>query len=148
MSSALIVYGSTTGNTEYVAGMIEKTLAESGITVNKMNAAQVEPEGLCRGYDLVFFGCSTWGYDTVEMQDDFIELFEAFEQISAQGKPVAVFGCGDSDYPHFCGAVDVIASRLKELGAKVADTLKIDGSPETEDDEIVCWTQEILKQLS
>lgn len=147
MFSALIVYGSTTGNTEYLAGILEKILTESGVSADKINAAQVEPEGLCKGYDLILFGCSTWGYDTIELQDDFIELFEAFDQISAQGKLVGVFGCGDSDYPHFCGAVDLIASKLKEVGATVVETLKIDGQPETKDDEIVCWAHRILKQL-
>lgn len=141
MTSALIVYGSSTGNTEHAASVIEKTLQQAGVQTTKTEASQVKPEGLCLPYDFIFFGSSTWGYDEVELQDDFIALFDAFEKIGAKGKSTAVFGCGDSDYPNFCGAVDLISKRLTELGAKVGEGLKIDGPPENEEEEIVRWTQ-------
>ncbi len=145
MSSALIIYGSTTGNTEYVAGVLERVLSEAGSSVKKLNAADAAPEGLCDGYDLVLFGCSTWGDDSIEVQDDFIPLLESFGSINARGKNTAVFGCGDTSYTHFCGAVDVIEQQLEEQGAKVLDTLKIDGDPQTEKDEIEQWGKRVLK---
>lgn len=148
MSSALIVYGSTTGNTEYVAGIAERVLSETGATVKKLDASNVTPEGLCDGYDLVMFGCSTWGEDSIELQDDFIPLFESFESIQAKGKKVAVFGCGDSSYEYFCGAVDAIEQKLDELGAIVLDTLKIDGDPQSEKDVIENWTKSVLEKAA
>ena len=143
MASALIVYGSTTGNTEYVADVAERVLTETGATVKKMDASDADPEGLCDGYDLVLFGCSTWGDDSIELQDDFIPLFDSFDSINARGKKVAVFGCGDSSYEYFCGAVDAIEKKLDEMGAQVLDTLKIDGDPQSEKDNIESWTRGI-----
>lgn len=143
MSSALIVYGSTTGNTEYVADVAERILSETGALVKKMDASDAEPDGLCDGYDLVLFGCSTWGDDSIELQDDFIPLFESFDNINAKGKKVAIFGCGDSSYTYFCGAVDAIEKKLDEMGAQVLDTLKIDGDPQSEKDTIESWTKSV-----
>ena len=147
MASALIVYGSTTGNTEYVAGVAERTLSEGGTSVRVVDAAGVDATGLCEGYDLVLFGCSTWGEETIELQDDFIPLFENFDAIGAQGKNVAVFGCGDSSYTYFCGAVDAIEEKLESMGAKVIDTLKIDGDPQSEREEIESWTKRVAQNL-
>jgi len=148
MASALIVYGSTTGNTEYVAGVAERVLSDAGTTVKKIDASDATPEGLCDGFDLILFGCSTWGDDSIELQDDFIPLFESFDNINAKGKNVAVFGCGDSSYTYFCGAVDAIEEKLGELGATVIDTLKIDGDPQTEKDEIESWTKQIAAKMA
>ena len=148
MASALIVYGSTTGNTEYVAELAERILAETGAAVTKMDAADAQAAGLCDGYDLVLFGCSTWGDDSIELQDDFIPLFDEFDSINAKDKKVAVFGCGDSSYTYFCGAVDAIEQKLDSMGAKVLDTLKIDGDPHSEKDEIESWTKRVAAAVA
>ena len=148
MASALIVYGSTTGNTEYVAGVAERLLSQDGNQVRKLDAADADPQGLCEGMDLVLFGCSTWGEDSIELQDDFIPLFDEFDKIGAAGKKVAVFGCGDSSYEYFCGAVDAIAEKLESLGASVVDTLKIDGDPQSEKDEIERWVKGVATGIA
>lgn len=143
MASALIVYGSTTGNTEYVAEVAQRTLAAKGLDVKLENAASAKAQGLCDGYDLVLFGCSTWGDDSIELQDDFIPLFDDFDKIGAAGKKTAVFGCGLSSYDYFCGAVDAIEEKLQELGAQVIDTLKIDGDPQPEKNAIEAWAARV-----
>ncbi|MDR2503533.1 MAG: flavodoxin [Deltaproteobacteria bacterium] len=145
MSNVLIVYGSTTGNTEGVANDIADLLKQGGKNVTVLNASEAKAQGLCAGRDCVLFGCSTWGYDAVELQDDFASLFEAFDAIGASGVKAAVFGCGDSGYPHFCGAVDAIAQKLEELGAQLmADSLKIDGDPAEAGDDIKAWAKNIM----
>lgn len=148
MASALIVYGSTTGNTEYVAEAAGRVLAERGLSVKVVNVASVEAPGLCEGYDLVLFGCSTWGDDSIELQDDFIPLFDDFDQIGAAGKKTAVFGCGLSSYTYFCGAVDAIEEKLAALGAQVIDTLKIDGDPQSEKAEIESWAGRVAEKAA
>lgn len=147
MASALIVYGSTTGNTEYVAGVAERVLRDAGLAVSKMDVSDASAAGLCDGFDLVLFGCSTWGEDSIELQDDFIPLFEEFDAINAKGKKTAVFGCGDSGYTYFCGAVDAIEQRLESLGAEVVDTLKIDGEPQSEKSAIEDWAGGVAKAV-
>ncbi|MDL2307603.1 flavodoxin [Desulfovibrio sp. OttesenSCG-928-C06] len=143
MASALIVYGSSTGNTEYIADMAEQILSAAGTSVKKINAASAKADSLCDGYDLILFGCSTWGDDSIELQDDFIPLFDDFEKINAKGKKTAVFGTGDSSYTYFCGAVDAISEKLEAMGAQVIDTLKIDGDPQSEKSEIESWLKKV-----
>lgn len=148
MASALIVYGSTTGNTEYVAETIQRVLAGKGFSPKLLDVSSAQADGLCDGYDLVLFGCSTWGDDSIELQDDFIPLFDNFDKIGAAGKKTAVFGCGLSSYDFFCGAVDAIEEKLNELGAQVLDTLKIDGDPQSEKSEIEIWADQIATKAA
>jgi flavodoxin short chain len=148
MANVLIVYGSTTGNTEWVAGQLSDQIKAAGHAVQTEKAAGVSPSGLCSGKDLVLFGCSTWGQDDIELQDDFIPLYEAFDTIGASGVKAAVFGCGDEDYAHFCGAVDAITDKLSAIGAKVVGgKLKINGDPGESADAIKTWGQEIIAAL-
>ena len=148
MASTLIVYGSTTGNTSTVADMIEEVLKSAGHSVTVVDAADAAPAGLCNGYDLILFGCSTWGDEDIELQSDFASLFDSFDNIGAKGKKMAVFGCGDSSYKWFCGAVDSIEEKLEQLGATtVADGLKIDGDPDDVKADIDQWAKEVAKSL-
>lgn len=146
MSAILIVYGSTTGNTESVAERISATLSKAGHDVSLKNAADTRPEGLAEGFDLVLLGCSTWGDEDIELQDDFVPLYENLEDCALSGKKVAVFGCGDSGYTHFCGAVDAIEEKAAKLGAAiVAGSLKIDGDPDLED--AAAWAMEAARHV-
>ncbi|MFU2210911.1 flavodoxin [Solidesulfovibrio sp. C21] len=143
MGKALVVYGSTTGNTESVAGVVAKTLEGEGLEVVLKDVAGVKPEGLADGYDLVVFGCSTWGDEDIELQEDFIPVYDALDAAGLSDRKVAVFGCGDSSYPHFCGAVDAIMEKASELGARVVDLpFKVDGSPD--EAEAQAWAKSIL----
>ena len=142
MSKALIVYGSTTGNTETVAGHVGATLHKSGWETSIKSAADVSAAGLAKGYDLVLLGCSTWGDEDIELQDDFVPLFDDLDQAGLSGVKVAVFGCGDSGYTHFCGAVDAIEEKAETLGALlIVGSLKIDGDPDK--NEVVAWAQSV-----
>jgi flavodoxin short chain len=146
MAKALIVFGSTTGNTEGVADGIGKILNTHGIPTTVKNAAGVSPQGLAEGYDVVLMGCSTWGDEDVELQDDFVNIYENLEKTGLDGKKVAVFGCGDSSYTHFCGAVDAIERKAESVGARIiAGSLKIDGDPEF--DAVETWAREVMGMI-
>ncbi len=142
----LIAYGSTTGNTEFVARIAEKLLLDAGHDVTIEEADELTPKGLCNDFDLVLFGCSSWGEEEIELQDSFIDLFDNFDNIGANGKKTAVFGCGDRSYEHFCGAVDAIEGKLNSMGADVLDTLKIDGKPHSVAGSIEKFVTNILKR--
>ncbi|KHK02131.1 flavodoxin [Desulfovibrio sp. TomC] len=147
MTKALVVFGSTTGNTESVAGYVARTLQSEGMLVDVHDAATVSADGLAEGYDLVLFGCSTWGDDEIELQENFVPLYDALEKAGLEGRAVAVFGCGDSSYTHFCGAVDAIAEKAEQLGAKVVGLpLKIDGDPD--EAEAAGWARDVLQSAA
>ncbi|WP_022656908.1 flavodoxin [uncultured Desulfovibrio sp.] len=148
MSKILIVYGSSTGNTESIARKLEEQLAAAGQEVTVLNAADATAEHLADGYDAVLFGASAWGEEDVELQDDFAPLFEEFDVMDLKGRKLAAFASGDRDYPHFCGAVDVIEARGKELGAEVlTDGLRLEGDGGGSRDEITAFVQEIVRKL-
>ena len=148
MANILIVYGSTSGNTEWVAGQLEAQAKAAGHSVSKAKAADVSADGLCSGKDLVLFGCSTWGDEEIELQEDFIPLYDNFDKIGASGVKTAVFGCGDEDYKYFCGAVDAITDKLSGLGSTVVGgKLKINGDPEESKASIQSWGDGVLKAI-
>lgn len=144
MASALIVYGSTTGNTESTAETIGTGLSKAGYAVTVMNVSHTGVEVLDQPYDLYLLGSSTWGDEEIEFQDDFQPFFEDMDgSLSLKGKKFAVFGCGDSSYTYFCGAVDALEERIGKLGGSLVCTgLRIDGEPEIE--EINEWTGDLI----
>jgi flavodoxin short chain len=144
MANALIVYGTTTGNTEMVAEQISYTLQEKGIEVTKKNVVDATIEELGNSYDITLLGSSTWGDDEIEFQEDFADYFEELDKAKLKDKKVAIFGCGDSSYEHFCGAVDLLEVKVEDLGAKmIGEPLRIDGDPEDSSGEITSWAEEI-----
>lgn len=148
MANVLIVYGSTTGNTEWVANEVKDVIKGAGHDVEVLNVSKATADGLCQGRDLVIFGCSTWGQDELEFQEDFIPLFESFDKIDAGGVKTAVFGCGDEDYTYYCGAVDAIAEKLTAMGSKiVGDKLKINGDPGDSLDTIKTWSNTVAAAI-
>ncbi|WP_418765520.1 flavodoxin [Mailhella sp.] len=144
----LIVYGSTTGNTAGIAEALGERIGAAGHEVTVLNAADASAEGLCDGYDAALFGCSAWGTDEVELQDDFNVLFENFDAIGVSGKKAACFASGDSNFEHFCGAVDVLENRLVGLGAVIVEEgLKVDGDYAGNKDEVDAWCGRVLAAL-
>lgn len=147
MAKVVIIYGSTTGNTETVSEIIEKNLSAKGLQVVRKNVTDAEFSDLDSA-DLVLFGCSTWGEDEIELQDDFTPFYESMDKAPIADRKIAVFGCGDSSCTYFCGAVDAIEEKVSELSGKlVVEGLKIDGDPSDSRDEINTWADEVATFL-
>lgn len=148
MGKTLIVFGSTTGNTEATAEEIERTLQKKGHDTTLLNVVDATTGELEKDYDLYLFGCSTWGEDEIELQDDFTDFYDAMDDVSMAGRKAAVFGCGDSSYTHFCGAVDAIEERIKKIGGNlITEGLKIDGEPDDATDEIKEWAETVSENM-
>lgn len=148
MSKVLIVFGSSTGNTESIARKLGELVTAGGHEVKLLNAADASAENLADGFDAVLFGCSAWGMEDLEMQDDFVPLFEAFDHMGLAGRKVAAFASGDPEYEHFCGAVPAIEERARELGAVIiADGLKMEGDAENDPQAVASFAEDVLKQL-
>ncbi len=145
MAQALVVYGSTTGNTETTADMIASVLEDNGIAVEVKNVVDAKVDDLGGNYDLTLLGSSTWGMDEIEFQDDFGFFYNELERATQlKGKIVALFGCGDSGYMYYCGAVDKLEEMMAKLGANVVrDSLRIDGDPGDFAGEIRQWAGEV-----
>ncbi len=147
MARAILVYGSTTGNTETLAESVVEGLKKGGVNVTLKNVTEADVDELT-GYDLIVLGCSTWGEG--ELQDDFIEFYDRMEGVSLAGKKSAVFGPGDSEmYPDsFCKAVDMLEEILAKCGARIIlEGLKVDGDVESAMGNAEAWGLKIAKLL-
>lgn len=108
MSKVLIVYGSSTGNTESIAQKLEALIKAGGHDVTLLNAAEASAENLADGYDAVLFGASAWGDEDLELQDDFAPLFEEFDAMNLKGKRLRPL-------PRATGSISISAARWTPL---------------------------------
>ena len=144
MKSAVIVYGSTTGNTQQAAEWIQEALSLAGTKADISNVAEMEPASAAP-YDLIVLGASTWGQG--DIQDDFVSFYDGMTADVFGGKKVAVFGCGDSGmFPdYFCQAVDLIAEKVKACGGEiVSEPLRIDGDVRAHQSDIADWAKGLV----
>jgi len=147
MAKAIVVYASESGNMESVAEEVVKGLEEAGLDVTLKNAEDSDVKELSE-YDLVLLASSTWGDEEKELHVSMVDFYEDLNGIDFSRKPAAAFGCGDSDYTHFCGAVDLLEERLNEKGANLLHDLgegfRVDGDPDQEIFENAkAWGKEI-----
>ncbi len=75
MCRALIIFGSTTGNTETMSDLIKETLEENGMETEIKNVTDASVSSLNGGHDLVLLGCPAYGDDEVELQEDFEDFY-------------------------------------------------------------------------
>ena len=132
MGKVLLVYASMSGNTEAMADLIEKGLLEGGAEVDRHEAMDVDA-ALFNDYQYMIFGAYTWGDG--DLPDEFLDIYDDMEGMDFTGKMFAVFGSGDTSYEHFCGAVDILEDKIKELGGNVVlPSVKIEMNPEDEEE--------------
>lgn len=149
MSKTLIIYGSLTSNTQFVAEKIfEKLQALNPETIIK-NVVEANPTDL-ETADTLILGASTW--DDGLVQYDFADFLKDLENEKPDltGKKLATFGCGDTSYEHYCVAVDIIEKEAAKLGAKIIiKNLKIDGFPQSEENinQINEWSEKLIRSL-
>lgn len=130
---ALMVYASMSGNTEMMADLIEESLQNEGLHVDRKEALDIEANDML-SYDYLLLGAYTWGDG--ELPDDFLDIYEDMNELDLNGKKAAVFGSGDRAYEHFCGAVDLLEQQIVERGGElVMDGLKIEHAPYGQDIE-------------
>jgi flavodoxin short chain len=148
MKKALIIYGTTTGNTKDMAITVKRTLEESGVKTELRDVVNVVKEDLIADHDLLLLGCPAYGDDSVELQEDFAEFYESLDGINLSGHKFAVFAPGDSSYEYFCGSVDLLEKKIEELGGeKLMDGLKVDGDPGDAEEEIIEWAESLAAAL-
>ena len=128
MANTLLIYGSLTGNTEGVAYKLQELCKNKGKDIEVKNAIDADLIDLQGNYDTFIFACSTW--DDGLPQADFADFIERVNkgQLNLTGKKIAILGCGDSNYVHFCGATNIIEKVfVTDMGGtKIVEALHID----------------------
>merc|ERR1711953_486318 len=83
------------------------------------------------GYDGLIVGAPTWhtGADEMRSGTAWDDILEEIKGLDLNGKPVAVFGCGDSSGygDNFCDAIEEMHSTFKQAGAKLLGEVDASG---------------------
>ncbi len=112
MGNTLILYGSTTGNTEKVAGLISSNIENSEVVrVEEFDFSSIG------NYDNIIIGSSTWGIG--DLQDDWEGAMSDMKNADLSGKKITFFGLGDAEsYPDsFVDAIGLIYNDIEGSGA-------------------------------
>ncbi|MFT6915779.1 MAG: flavodoxin II [Motiliproteus sp.] len=119
-----LFYGSTTGNTEDIAELIERTLTQDQLDL--YNVAD-EPLLHANDYDQIIMGIPTWDYG--EIQSEWEEVWGELDSLSLSGKRIALFGLGDQvgygDW--FLDAMGLLHDRLVDRGAQLVGYWPVEG---------------------
>jgi flavodoxin I len=132
MVKAGIFYGSSTGTTEKVAGIIAGKLDISSNDVHNIESDR----GDLSEYDFLIFGSSSTGLG--DLQYFWEDYLDTLKSTDLNGKTVALFCCGDS-YTYsdsFCGAMRKIYNAIKDSGCTIVGDVSTDGY-ETDDTDAV-----------
>ncbi len=122
MKKTVIIYGTSTGTCEDLAGRIG---AKLGVD-NVINVTDLDDSVIANNDNLIL-GTSTWGAG--EVQDDWYDGLEVIKNADLSGKTVALFACGDSEsYPDtFVGGMSEIYNAVKQASANVIGAVATDG---------------------
>jgi len=130
MMAVGLLYSTQTGNTEEVAGYITEATGLEAVDVGDISTEDLA------GYDGLIVGAPTWhtGADEERSGTAWDEILGDIRGLDLGGKPVAVFGCGDSSgySDNFCDAIEELYSTFKAAGAKMIGS--VDASAYTYDD--------------
>ena len=124
MAKVLIVYVTTTGNTEKMANIIADSAKAAGADVTCKTVGEASVAELA-GYDVVAFGSPAMGAEVLEEAE--MEPFFSDAAGSLGGKKVALFGSydwGDGEW------LRTWEDRCKEAGADVIATVKAHLEPD------------------
>ncbi len=140
------------GGTYLMARTIRDVLSKSH-TVTLKKATEIEAHDVPL-YDALVIGSPSWMVHHKEGQphEAILELLEDLRHESGVKKmSTAVFGSGDAAYTYFCGAVDIMADTLKNIGTtNVMPPLKVDELYFHLDKNlanVAAWATSLSKQL-
>ena len=127
MAQVGLFYGSSTGNTEYVAYEMKAEFDRlSPGLVDIFNIGSTTPEQFLK-YNYLILGIPTW--NTGQLQDDWEIFLPKLAGSDMTGKKIAIFGLGDQNgYGfNFLDAVGMLADELMDLGAQLWGLWPISG---------------------
>ena len=127
-----IFYGSSLGNTQFVADKIQNQIPGSDcIPVAVLTAEKI------LSYDFLILGTSTWGAG--DLQDDFESFVDLLLSLDLSKKTVALFGCGDQyTYPDtFCNGIGKLHQLLSKKETNIIGPWPIEGYDFSESEAVI-----------
>ncbi len=146
-NNILILYGTTTGNSEKVSTFCKKHLLQKCLNVSLINVADISDiYSINDTYSVIIICTSTWGVEPAVLQDDF-ELFfyRNLDKKSIENKKFAILALGDDYYPHFAYAAEILETEiLKNDGILITKAMKIQDPWEDSCNAIIAYLNSIL----
>lgn len=124
----LLVYATNSGSTYLVSERIRVILARR-FSIQAQKAADTRPTDL-RKYNLIILGTPSWSVEGHEgyPHETVLALIRGLNREAVSRQRFALFGCGDTSYTYFCGAVDYLEKWVADSGGtQVGPSLRIDG---------------------
>jgi flavodoxin I len=126
MKKVLIIYTTNSGGTFAVGEVIKDILSKICI-VNFQNVNETKPDDYI-GHDLVVLASPSWksrgeeGMPTEAM----LKFLDIWKTKKLPQIKFALYGCGDEEFAHFCGAVDYLENFVQSVqGTLVIESLRL-----------------------
>ena len=122
MAEIGLFYGSTTGDTQRIAGEIQQRLGN----VDVYDIGTCKPGDILK-YDTLILGVSSWS--PAVMQEDWNVFLEYVERMDLRGKTVALYGTGDQEnYSfNFADALGRLHNLVRRRGANIVGATSTKG---------------------
>lgn len=142
-----IIYASLSGNTKLVSNIVEKELTDRGFNVSSVNILEESFTYDLFDADLLVIGSYTWGNG--KTPEKVIEMLrETIKDKDLSYPPTAVFGTGETQWTHFCRAVDEITYHVSKHTNFIGN-LKIEQSPlNGQTHKVKKFVQDIIKEMT
>lgn len=113
-----VLYGTESGNSEKLAGVIAKSAEKHDFKVTIASMGDAKPAALAKAENLLVV-VSTWGEgDPPDAAVSYYENFMSDTMPKLAGVKYSVCGLGDTSYEHFCKMGKDFDARLAALGAE------------------------------
>ncbi|MEM7142495.1 MAG: flavodoxin [Actinomycetota bacterium] len=121
-----VVFGTDTGNTEFVAERIMQRLDNLGLGVDMHDIEHIDVDRILE-YEFVILGIPTWDFGGI--QGDWEELEERLSAMDLSGKVVALYGLGDQNgySEYFVDAMGWLHERLQGSNASFVGSWPTEG---------------------
>jgi len=147
MASIIIIYGSTSGNTEMVSYKVTQVLESKGHKVTIKRAELSSPADI-KGHDLCILGASTYGHGII--QNYMIPFIAEMKKGNFKGQNFAVIGLGDTKYDaHYnIESAIILENTIKEThGNLIHKSLMINKNPIWQMNKVTEWAESLATTL-
>jgi len=148
MTSVLIIFGSTGGNTELVCDKVSQILREKKYKVTMQRAEQSNSSDI-KKYSYCILASSTYGQGI--LQDHMLKFIRKCSEVDFKNRKFAVIGLGDNKYSteYIIESAKILEKTItKNGGLLVVPSLRINKTPVTHlSNEIKKWALDLSKKL-
>lgn len=111
--------GSTTGNTQSAGEKIKAAFDAKQPGLVEMFNVRTADFDTIKGFDVILLGCPTWNVG--ELQEDWLDRFPEFKNVSFEGKKVALFSVGDQVgyVKNFQDALGIVGNEVVAKGGEL-----------------------------